>query len=80
MVVEWLDSRSPESGWRMIEDCEMPRTCKCLTVGYLVVDNKREKVLAQSVADVEYGPLQANGLMVIPAIAITAMRPLTSRN
>ena len=80
VLIEWIDSRSPIPGWCLIEECEMPHACKCVSVGYLVVNSKDEKVLAQSIADLESDSLQANGLMVIPAKTIITMRPLVSRN
>jgi len=76
VLVEWLDSRSPEPGWRYLEDGDMPSHCKCVSVGYLVKDDTAEKIIAQSIGDVPDGPFQVNGLMAIPASAITAMRPL----
>lgn len=78
VLVEWLDSRSPEPGWRFIEDGDMPRVCECVSVGYLVKDGENEKILAQSLGDVSGGQMQANGLMAIPSRAVVAMRPLTS--
>jgi len=35
MLVEWEDSARPIPAWQWVDDYEVPKTIRCLSVGYL---------------------------------------------
>ena len=77
VLVEWLDSRSPESRWQRLTEMESAEFCRCVSVGFLIRDNKQIKVLAPNMADIDYPDnLQASGIIVIPAKSVTAIKDL----
>ena len=75
VLVEWVDSRQPTSSWAFLKDAaEMP-ACKCCSVGFLIRDDAKVKVLAPNVADID-SDMQATGVITIPTAAVTAMKRL----
>jgi hypothetical protein len=51
--------------------------CRCVSVGFLLRNDKDVKVLAPNMADIDYPEnLQASGIIVIPAKSVTAIKNL----
>jgi hypothetical protein len=67
VLVHWLDSRQAEPHWQHASDIR-GGVCECQSVGWLLKDGKKAKVLAASVAD---GFDQASAVIRIPACAVT---------
>lgn len=78
VMIEWEDSHS-SGAWEQIGGEIEDRALVCRSVGWLVLDGERAKVIAPHKSDQEPGvPLQASGVMTIPArsvLSITALRP-----
>lgn len=71
VLIEWLDSARPEPGWRYLSDAPALEVVNCVSVGWLVGDSKRVKMLAPNIGDVESGEsVQASGFIRIPTVAI----------
>lgn len=75
VMVEWQDSAQPLPQWQWMDDLNAPSICKCVTVGFLVKDSKKEKAIALSIAD---DAKQVAGIMSIPTACIVRMTRLTS--
>ena len=77
VLLEWEDSRQPTRGWTRVNELGQQSACHCYSVGFLVEDNDKVKVLAASVADVD-DDKQAMGMTVIPTACVLRMTRLTS--
>jgi hypothetical protein len=80
VLIEWVDSGQPIPGWQWLSELDPRRAHKCVSVGFLVQDDKQTKVLAPNLGssrgDDDWD--QASGLITIPAVAITKLERLTS--
>lgn len=76
--IEWLDSAQPTSGWQWTADFDKRLPHKCVSVGFLVQDDTRAKVLAPNMAASSGGEDydQASGLITIPAAAVIKVERL----
>lgn len=75
VLIEWLDSRQPFSGWQFLEDLEMPKSCKCLSVGWLLEEDADRVVIAAHLGDMSRGG-QVMGVMAIPMRSVLKKTPL----
>lgn len=75
--IEWVDSRQPTAAWRRVSDLGYLCECRCTSVGFLLRDDDRVKVLAVSIAD-EGDEMQATGVFVIPTAAVLSVKLLTA--
>lgn len=67
VMVEWEDSRQPDSFWRYLAKFKGQPVCKCVSVGWLVRDDDDVKVVAPNVADAsDKGSEQISGMIDIP--------------
>jgi hypothetical protein len=69
VLIEWVDSRQPSSDWQFLEGLEMPKPCKCLSVGWLLDESKDQTVIAAHINDIGHDD-QVMGVMVIPLCSI----------
>jgi hypothetical protein len=80
--VRWVDSSSPRVGWVRLSEWEGVGSLDCVSVGYLIHEDERQKTLAPHLAypdDAEQ--CQGNGIIVIPLGAIVSVEALiSSRN
>lgn len=72
VLVEWLDSRQPDPGWQRTRDVS-GGACECRSVGWLLKDGKKVKVLAMSAAD-DFD--QVSGVVRIPTRCVVKMTGL----
>jgi len=71
--VRWLDSTSPRAGWVAVNDWEGVGSLECLSVGYLIAEDKKTKTIAPHLAyPDDEAQCQGNGIIVIPCAAITS--------
>lgn len=73
VLVEWEDSAQPVPRWRYLSDIPTaPSPVLCRTTGWLLVDSKRVKVIAQSLGAIgeDAETAQASGVMTIVASAV----------
>lgn len=72
VMVDWEDSTQPVAKWRFLTDVprdESPHLCR--SVGWLIVDTKKTKVLAPNFGAINAPEqLQVSGTITIPARAI----------
>jgi len=69
MLIEWLDSRTPTANWQFLDDAEIPKPCKCISVGFLISDDGTQKVIASHLNDTDTDT-QVMGMMSIPSCSI----------
>lgn len=70
VLVEWEDSHCSQ-GWEHIGDEIEDRALVCRSVGWLLLDGEKAKVVAPHMSDPDCGvALQANGTMTIPTRAV----------
>jgi len=68
--VEWEDSRQPIPEWQFLESFEPPSTVQCVTVGYLIKDEKGQKAICQNIGDYKKD-MQVSGVITIPSSCIS---------
>jgi len=80
VLIEWLDSGQPVPGWQWLAELAPHRPHRCVSVGFLVQDDKDTKVIAPNLGasggNNEWD--QASGLITIPTPAVTKIERLTS--
>lgn len=76
VLIEWLDSRQPEAGWQHTRGVKGGGACKCQSVGWLIKDGKKVKVLAANMAD---GHDQVSAVIRIPACCVVRMSELVGK-
>ncbi len=77
VLIEWEDSAQAAPQWQWLSELEPPPIVKCVSVGFLVLDEKDAKAIAISLAG-EADSAQVSGVIAIPTRCITRMERLTS--
>ena len=78
VIVEWMDSRRPDAGWKHLGDAQNWTAVKCASVGWLVADGLDRKVLAPNMAEIDDASnRQLAGEIVIPTSCVLRVTPLT---
>ena len=78
IYVQWHDSYGVLSGWTELSDYD-PKSLLVESVGMVIKDDDKVLALAQNyAAATENTPRQANGIMVIPKVAIARIIFLSS--
>jgi hypothetical protein len=76
VLVEWLDSRQPTTGWAYLRDAPNDPAVRCATVGWLLRDGE-VKLVCQTVGDFgDNGDPQGMGMVQIPACAVVKVSVL----
>lgn len=75
--VDWVDSRQPTSSWERVGEIQARDYCPCVSVGWLLQDDEKVKVLAANVADTG-DEMQAMGIVTIPTASVLRVKLLTS--
>ena len=77
MLIEWVDSSRIGGGWVDMDEIEEPDPHRCVSVGFLVRENQRGKILIPTIADVAHPDNQhTHGGIMIPACSILSERRL----
>lgn len=71
--IEWDDSRQPKSTWQWLSDANETGVAKCVSVGFLIRNDKKVKSLAPNIADLVDEDAQVTGVIHIPAACVTRM-------
>lgn len=80
VLIEWEDSHA-DGAWHQIGGSVEDRALVCRSVGWLVLDGERVKVVAPHINELEAGvPLQACGIMTIPAGAVLRVHNLAQHD
>lgn len=70
VLIEWEDSHG-DGAWSDLSNGVEDRALVCRSVGWLVLDGERAKVVAPHMSEQEPGvPLQGSGIMTIPSRAV----------
>lgn len=81
VLVEWVDSAQPVTGWRFLEDAPPLEAIRCYSVGWLVGESRSAKMLVPNIGDFEGGgSAQGTGFIRIPARSITRLVELVERD
>lgn len=77
VLIEWEDSHA-DGVWHMLGREIEDRALLCRSVGWLVLDGERAKVLAPHINEAEEGvPLQGCGIMTIPSRSVVKITDLS---
>jgi hypothetical protein len=78
MIIEWIDSSRLGAGWIDFDEISDPDPHRCVSVGFLVKESERGKVLVPTVADLEHPENRhVHGGIMIPTCSIVSERRLT---
>lgn len=79
VLIEWVDSGQPIPSWQWLSELEPRRAHRCVSVGFLVQDDEKTKVLAPNLgaSNGDEAWDQASGLFTIPTAAVTKLERLT---
>lgn len=81
VLIEWVDSAQPLPGWRYLEDAPSPEAIRCFSVGWLVSENERAKVLVPNIGDLDSGgSAQGSGFIRIPVASVIRQVELVERD
>lgn len=82
MLIEWVDSSrlgGAGGGWLDLDEISDPDPHVCISVGFLVKENERGKILVPTVADVAHADNRhVYGSIMIPKCSIVSERRLRS--
>jgi hypothetical protein len=77
MLIEWVDSSRLREGWIDLSEIGERDPHTCVSVGFLVKENKLGKILVPTVADVKNAANRhAYGGIMIPVCSILSERRL----
>lgn len=81
VLIEWVDSSRISNEWVNLTDVPQAYLHKCVTVGFIVSENKNGKILVPTISDIEH-PADSHtyGGMMIPQKAIVSEKLLALRN
>jgi hypothetical protein len=77
VMIEWVDASRLSDGWIDVGAIPSPYPHLCITVGFLLSENEKGKIVVPTIADVGH-PANSHsyGGMMIPASAIVSQRTL----
>jgi hypothetical protein len=77
VMIEWVDASRLSDGWMDLSAVPDPYPHRCVTVGFLLSENERGKILVPTIGDVEHAAnSHTYGGMMIPLSAIVSERRL----
>lgn len=77
VIVRWEDSAQPVARWQHLAEMDMPEVVECATVGWLIRDDDKVKVVAQSMGGINTDDnIQTSGVMAIPARCVISIERL----
>ena len=81
VMIEWEDSRLPESNWTLLSTFTPGAAVRCVSAGWMIHDGQDVKVLAPNMGDIGDEEVQVSGVIRIPArciLKITALNEISS--
>lgn len=71
VLIEWVDSSQPLPNWVHLDSLPDANPIECASVGWLVHDDKKVKMLAPNMGDMDSeSNIQAVGIIRIPTGAV----------
>lgn len=78
VLIEWVDASRLSDSWMDLSDIPQPYQHKCVTVGFVVQENKFAKILIPTIGDTENTDnSHTYGGMMIPRTAIISEKVLS---
>jgi hypothetical protein len=71
VLIKWLDSKGLTTEWEYWDELEAIKPSTCMSIGYLIDDNKKYKTLAMTISKG-----QVFGRITIPACSIVKVKEL----
>jgi hypothetical protein len=79
VIIRWIDSASPQTGWVRLQDWEGVGSLECISVGYMIKDEGGTKTIAPHIAyPDDPDQCQGNGIIVIPDQAVLSIDQLSN--
>lgn len=79
VMIEWVDSVQPSPQWVLLSEYEQRTALTCRSVGWLIQDTAKAKVIAANMAGDSVDNIQGCGLITIPTCAILRITKLKER-
>lgn len=77
VLIRWEDSAQTIPRWQHLSELVPPDIVECATVGWLIRDDDKVKVVAQSIGGINAEDnMQASGVMAIPARCVISIEQL----
>ena len=77
VLIEWEDSAQPIPSWMYLSDFKIQEAVKCNSVGWLIRDEIKVKVLAPNIGEPDSdAEIQASGIFRIPTRCIIKIKKL----
>lgn len=77
VMIEWSDASRLSDGWMNVSEVPDAYLHKCVTVGFVISENKDGKILVPTIGDIEHpGNSHTYGGMLIPRKAILSEKTL----
>ncbi len=70
VLIEWEDSAQPVSAWQWVDAYEIPETVRCISVGYLIGQNRKALAVAPNLGDLTGESIQASGIIRVPRTSV----------
>ena len=70
VFIKWKDAKGVTSEWEYLKDSEMIHSVTCISIGFLMLENEEETIIASHIGDSESTEEQIIGLMAIPCCSI----------
>ena len=78
VMIEWEDSAQPIPSWHFLAGFEAPGTIRCVSVGWMVRDDKTMKVLAPNLGAIDdESSVQISGMIQIPTRCVLHITPVS---
>ena len=68
--VEGEDSARPISEWQWVDEYQLPKIVRCVSVGYLIAEDADAIAVAPNVGDITNVRIQASGIIRVPRSAV----------
>lgn len=76
VLVEWEDSAQPVSAWQWVDAYEIPESVRCISVGYLIGQNRKTLAVAPNLGDLTSERIQASGIIRVPRASVRRLLEL----
>lgn len=78
VMIEWEDSAQPIPSWRYLADFEATGTIRCVSVGWMIRDDEKMKVLAPNMGAIDHeNSVQVSGMIQIPTRCVLHVTPMS---
>lgn len=78
VLIEWQDSAFLPAKWHWEDQIEEQGISRCVSVGFLIRNTKKEKLIATSVGGLTDADRQLSGIIAIPTCCVIKMKKITS--